>query len=178
MKCLRKREIMGFIDKELTPKRLKKIESHLETCSQCQVQVKKAQKEIQLVRQHLQMLNPEEIKEKPIVPSFAFDGARTNKYFWKSLINTTIRVPVPALIVLVIVFLLMAAGLCLQHQRISQLKIPILANKKTTLYIVDALNQNIEAQSLDIDLEAFQPITNPKVYKYKLSERRNPNENK
>jgi hypothetical protein len=165
---------MEFIDKELAPKRLKKIESHLETCSQCQVQVKKAQKEIQLVRQHLQMLNPEDIKEKPIVPSIAFDGPRTKRYFWKSLIKNTIRVPVPAMIVLVIVFILMAAGLWLQHQRISQIKIPILANKKTILYIVDVLNQNIEAQSLDIDLEAFQPINNPEVYKHKLSRREEP----
>jgi hypothetical protein len=174
MKCLKKQEIMEFIDKELAPKRLKKIASHLETCYQCQVQVKKAQKEIQMVRQHLQMLNPEEIKEKQIVPSFAFDGARTKRHFWKNLINTTIRVPVPIMIVLIIVFLLMVVGLWRQHQRISQLKIPILANKKTTLYIVDVLNQNIEAQSLDIDLEAFQPITNPKVYKYKSSESEEP----
>ena len=178
MKCLKKREIMEFIDKELAPKRLKKIETHLETCSPCQVQVKEAQKEIQLVRQHLQRLNPEEIKEKPIVPSFAFDRSRAKKHFWKSLINKTIRVPVPIMIVLIVVFLLLVTGLWFQHQRISQLKIPILANKKTTLYIVDALNQNIEAQSLDIDLEAFQPIANPKVYKSKLSERRDPNENK
>ena len=161
---------MEFIDKELAPERLKKIASHLETCSQCHEQVKKAQKGIQVVRQHLQMLNPEEIKEKPVVPSFAFEGPQAKKHFWRGLIDTTIRVPVPAMIVLVIVFLLMAAGLWLQQQRISQLKIPILANKKTTLYIVDALNQNVEAQSLDIDLEAFQPITNPKVYKYKLKE--------
>ncbi len=58
MRCLKKREIIEYIDKELAPKRLEKIETHLETCSQCQVQVKKAQKEIQSVQQHFLPLNP------------------------------------------------------------------------------------------------------------------------
>ncbi|MCP4148711.1 MAG: hypothetical protein GY757_13270 [bacterium] len=173
MRCLKKNEIMEFIDNELAPEKQNEMENHLETCSKCREKIAQRNNRIQQLRQNFQLLEPLEIPEKPFeepeyhngpgIKSQTGTGQRI-KTWLKGLLDTSVAIPVPALIILLVVFSLMTATLISQHNKIAGMKIPFLANnQKSLLYFVN--EKNIEAKSLDIDIDQFKPMNNPKIYK-------------
>jgi anti-sigma factor RsiW len=164
MKCLKQNQLQAYMDKEMPAVQAKETKTHLESCARCSRAMEALKSQIRLVRGHLDMLNPKEIEEKPL--GEILHHIRTELKTRRRM-TPVIRVPVPIMALLVVVLVTMGALLYHQHQKIAALeKYPFMtANAKTTLYVVN--EHRIETRALDIDLEGFQPISKPKVYKEK-----------
>lgn len=173
MTHLKKNEMMEYIDKELSPERMKVAAAHLAGCRRCSGRVENLSADILLVRRSIERLDPEAV-EIETAPPVVRQGTRQRmrpagvkpSRSWKERFNGSVRIPVPVMALAMVVFLVMSAGLFLQHLEIGRLKIPFLAaqsGEKTTLYVVD--DQHIRTEVLDLNLDSFKPIAKPKIYK-------------
>lgn len=169
MKCLKKSQLITYIDNEMPAEQAAGVKKHLETCETCGRAAQALQTRVQLLRNRLDILEPREVEEKP-VGEILHQIRKRKSSRARRLMKPAIRVPVPVMAMLIVMFVAMGALLLHQHQKIADMeKYPFMsANAKTTLYVVN--DHRIETRALDIDLEGFQPISKPKVYKEKEKE--------
>lgn len=165
MKCLNKTTLTLYADNELPEHQRNEIDTHLHSCSKCKEILREIKTEIELANKGMELLIPESIPGKPFVPSSTTSSAKKPGIFTgiKGMLKTSVRIPVPTFAVLAAVFVLMAVGLFIQGQKISELKSPLPAAKKQpTLYMVS--ESKIQSVPLEADLSGFQPIAKPKVF--------------
>ncbi len=171
MKCLNKITLTRYVDNELPEHQRKSIDTHLDSCRKCKDILREINIEIELTGTKLELLKPESIPDQPFNPSPSTKASTTKPGVIagiKETLKTSVRIPVPTFAVLAAVFVLMAIGLFIQSQKISELKSPLLAaQKQPTLYLVS--ESKIQSVPLEADLSGFQPITKPKVFVAKES---------
>jgi hypothetical protein len=170
MSCLKNKEIMEYIDKELSSTRMEEAAAHLETCTRCRKIMNNLLLDIRLVRRNIENLDPAATDLEALRPgtrgtrTAAIDGSPR----WRRWLAASVRIPAPVMAVAMVIFVIMSAALFLQHQKILKLNVPFLADKggqNTTLYVVDDFN--VRKEMLDLNLDSFKPISKPKIYKKK-----------
>jgi len=163
MRCLKKENILPYLDKEFSVKKSKKVRKHFEICPKCQENLKDIQKKIEFIKHKTKILNPDILFKKEFDRSFLSRGKRGFLSSGTQWIRASLRIPVPALLVLGMVFFLLIAGIFLQFRHITQLK-SLLPSKMQTTDIYRIVNNHIKAISLDVNLDGFQPIDDPKIF--------------
>lgn len=68
MKCLEKNKIILYIDKTLSEKEMKEIDSHLAQCPQCRVTLENMRHNLQRVLREMDMLEPEHVPAADFIP--------------------------------------------------------------------------------------------------------------
>lgn len=171
MKCLNKTTLTLYVDNELPEHQRNEIDTHLHSCPKCQRLLREIKTEIEFTGAKLELLRPESIPDSTFIPSSAAAAFKRKPGIFtgiKDMLKTSVRIPVPTFAILAAVFVLMAVGLFIQNQKISELKSPLMAAKRQpTLYMVS--ENKIHSVPLEADLTGFQPIAKPKVFVAKES---------
>ncbi|MFC2167074.1 hypothetical protein ACFLQZ_03835, partial [Acidobacteriota bacterium] len=100
MRCLKREKIQIFVDKELLPKKMKKVEKHLSQCLSCRDDLESVKEEIKLVDAKLESLNPDSIPQLSKVEFMSTKSLKRRSPFLIGLIFSKVKVPVPALVFL------------------------------------------------------------------------------
>lgn len=179
MKCLNKTTLSLYVDNELPQHRQNEIDAHLHSCPKCKAVLLEIKTEIEFTGAKLELLKPGSIPQKDFIPSPPTEEPATYPTIYpakkpgiisgiKETLKTSVRIPVPTFGVLLGIIVIMAIGLFIQNQKISQLKSPLhAARNQPTLYMVS--ESKIQSVPLEADLTGFQPITKPKVFVAKES---------
>lgn len=164
MKCLKKEILTRYADNELPEARRNAVESHLEECTVCQKTLAIVKQETAFVGNKLDILRPEDVTVPVFHPTMA--AARREKkhrpHSIKDMFNSSIRIPIPAMAIMIIMVIFMGLLLFLQNRKIEKLESP-LHMKQPALYI---LSEN-KLQTINLDkkeLKGFKPIKKPKIF--------------
>jgi len=166
MKCMDRKAIQKYSDSEVSKIEATKIESHLSECPTCNDLLKKIELEKRLVRNMINQLNPDEaLPGRFKVPEERIVSGHSHSFF-KRIFASSIRIPVPVGIILVLIFLGLAAD-------VIQLRIdkePSLIRSSdieqgSTLFLYSA--DSVQAFDLKIDLSNYRPIEKSNAFVFK-----------
>ncbi|MFC2161858.1 zf-HC2 domain-containing protein [Acidobacteriota bacterium] len=170
MRCLKREKIQTFIDKELSPKKRRKVDRHLSQCTACLDTLKSVKEEITFVNAKLDSLNPASIphlEKEVLIQSNVYKKGQS---FFLRFLFSKVRVPVPALVFLACVILALTAMLFSEYNRSAELG--FVRIKRTDS---DSLNihykDSVHSVSLDLDLDKFRPIEKPNIFVISQEER-------
>jgi predicted anti-sigma-YlaC factor YlaD len=157
MKCMNQITMQAYSDSEVSKTQAKKIEAHLSECLSCQKRLKRIATDKELLRNALNRLNPIGepprkiiFPEKPIIPN-----GRTSRI--KEFFASSIRIPVPVGLVLLLLFLGLASYAVISQigKTPSQFRSSNLG-RRATLYIFN--DNSVQAFDLKSDLSGYKPI--------------------
>jgi hypothetical protein len=166
MKCMDRKAIQEYSDSEVSEIEAKRIEGHLPECPACKKLLEKIEEEKELVRNKLSRLNPDEIHlgefkvpEERITP-------KNHSLFYKKIFASTIRIPVPVGIILVLIFLGLAADVVkLRIDKAPSLIRSLDIEQGSTLFLYSA--DSVQAFDLKIDLSNYRPIEKSNAFVFK-----------
>lgn len=163
MRCLKREKIQTFVDEELLPKEIKKVEKHLSQCSSCRDVLKSVKEEIKLVDAKLEFLNPATIPQLRKFDFISSKSLKRRRPFLTGLIFSKVKVPVPALIFLSAVILTLSAMLYSEYNRsVDMVNTREKTSESNSLYF--NYKDNMHSISVNFDLSKFRPIEKPEIF--------------
>lgn len=163
MRCLKKDDLTAYLDEELSGNEIRRVAGHLEVCRRCREKLEYIRNAANIVAGKLELLRPETIPDKVFIypPGETARPAPARRI--KRVFRTSIRLPVPAFSLLIILFIFMSVILVRQHRQLSRLQAPAAATpQQAALFLVGS--SYFQKVTPEIDLSGFEPIRQPRIF--------------
>ncbi len=162
MKCPKTSKLQEFVDDELPENESLIISAHLDCCRKCRDTLETVGADASLVRERMTALNPAAI---PALSAILAKGERSRTVrtpAYPRIWHASVRMPVPILIVIGIVFAGLVFGLLAQGRRPARLESMAPSHLPSETIVVSSAS-SFRASGLDLDLAKFQPIDHPNI---------------
>jgi anti-sigma factor RsiW len=162
MRHLKKNIIRSYIDRELSGKKRKEVEKHLDICPKCQSCLKNASQNIDFIKKQLSFLAPEKIPSS--IPQILkkIERKEVSRSFLYRFIFSSVRVPSLVLVIAGFIILTLSALVYSGNIKTEKLK-PQLVMNETKGRIEMFSPMGVRSIPLDFEIGEFTPIENPNI---------------
>jgi hypothetical protein len=163
MKCPDRATIQKYADSEIMEIDIQGIRTHISQCPACKKLLLGVIKDRELVKRSLARLNPETTDPGEFKVSTRRIGTTKIDPFFKRLMISSIRIPIPLVIAVFIIFIYFALSVINTRIDDSQAQIRSLDSKKgTTLYLTGI--DSVQAIDLKTDLSNYTLVESPSMF--------------
>jgi hypothetical protein len=163
MKCLGRVTIQKYVDYEISEFELKGIRNHISQCAKCKKLLSEVTEDGKLAKRSLDRLNPEVTGSVEFSVASKRTGTTKREPFYKRFISSSLRIPIPLVIAISVLFVYLAVSVITTHAGNSQMPIRSQDKKKgATLYLSGI--DSIQAIDLKTDLSNYTLVESPNVF--------------